>query len=238
MKPKDLTSQRFGKLVVIEQNGYKSFPCGSRKVLWKCKCDCGNTTIVTSNELSTGHVKSCGCLQKETSSVNGKKNKKHGMADSRIYYIWSSMKARCNNPNLKAYHNYGGRGITVCDEWKDNFEAFKEWALKNGYSDDLTIERKDVDGNYCPENCCWITLSEQGKNRRNSLRFIDIDGNEKLVSEVAEKNNIPMYTVRLRVNRGWDVEKAVTTPILNYATISLNIEAFLFIKSVLVSPGF
>ena len=141
---------RFGKLVVLEEIKTKG------KYTYKCLCDCGNIVVISKYYLVNGHNKSCSC---------GKGYKTHGMSRSRIYSTWTDMKQRCFNPNCNNYHNYGSRGIRVCDDWM-NFEPFYEWAIKNGYSDELTIERINVNGNYEPSNCTWIPLSEQNKNKR------------------------------------------------------------------------
>lgn len=204
-------NKRYGKLVVISM-----LPSLNKKnnAQWLCQCDCGNTTIATTYALHSGCKKSCGCLHKESAMRTGHKNKKHGLVNSRIYHEWNAMKARCLNENNKSYPRYGGRGITVCDEWKDNFEIFREWALKNGYSDDLTIERKDVNKGYSPENCCWIPAKEQAKNRRPTLRFTDENGVEQYVMDIAKNNGLSMKVVCSRLHKGWTLEKALNTPLI------------------------
>lgn len=134
----------------------------------------------------------------------------HNMSHSRLYQIWNSMKQRCSNPNAISYVRYGKRGIKVCDEWESSFEAFRDWSLENGYSDDLTIDRIDNNGNYCPENCRWATNKEQ-QNHTSYNRPYTYNGETHNIMEWAEKTGIHPNMLYKRLYRGWSIQKALTT---------------------------
>lgn len=154
-KEKKLKNQRFGRLVVVEKIGVVN-----HRVLWKCVCDCGNECNVTTHDLTSGKKKSCGCLKRENKSMYI-----HGKSKERIHKEWRGILHRCKNPSASHYENYGGRGITVCDEWKEDFMVFYEWSMQNGYADNLTLDRKDNDKGYSPDNCRWVTHMENCHNR-------------------------------------------------------------------------
>ncbi len=166
MKAIDLTGQRYGKLTVIKQVESKVTPSGQKQKQYLCKCDCGNEVIVRSLALRNGDTKSCGCLKVKQAKETLKTIKpKHGLRYTRVYGIWKDMKQRCYNLKAANYERYGGRGIKICEEWKNNPEAFYNWAMANGYAENLTIDRINNDGNYEPSNCRWITMKEQAQNR-------------------------------------------------------------------------
>lgn len=181
----ELIGQRFGRLVVIERTESKY-----GKAHWICICDCGNTTgPVATGTLKSGHSKSCGCIQKEHAVKHGKSKAIHRMGDTKIYRVWQAMKQRCNYPKTKYYKNYGGRGIKVCEEWESDFTTFYEWAMANGYEDGLSIDRKDVNGNYEPSNCKWSTNLEQQNNTRYNV-MLTYKGETKTASQWARLLNV------------------------------------------------
>lgn len=189
----NLVGKRFGRLTVIKRlnkNKWGEYP-------WLCKCDCGNETIGMSWRMRNGDKQSCGCLQKEAIA---KVSTRHNLYGIRLHTTWRHMKERCNNPNSTDYHNYGGRGITYYQEWEE-FKPFYEWAMKNGYKDDLTIDRIDVNGNYEPSNCRWVSRKKQGRNKRDTIR-ITIDGVTKTIPEWSEKTGVQEGTLRWRYYNG------------------------------------
>lgn len=199
----DLTGKRFGRLEVLERIGTKN-----NSPYWKCKCDCGNYTNASSANLKSGNVISCGCHRIESAQT-------HGLSKTRIYRIYAGMKSRCYNENDTAYKNYGARGITICNEWIDDFVSFYNWAVKNGYSDELSIDRINVNGNYEPNNCRWITQKMQARNKRNNL-MIEYRGKTKALVEWSEELGISYDILNDRITAlGWDVEKAFEKPIKN-----------------------
>lgn len=184
---KDLTGCKFGDLTVIRQ-----VESQKHQRFWLCVCNCGKTTIVGTGNLTSGKTKSCG---------HRKNAKKHGKAGTRIYGIYQSMKQRCVNPNNTNYKSYGGRGIKVCKDWLESFESFFEWALSNGYDKNMELDRINVNGDYSPDNCRWISHLEQCQNRRTNVK-ITINGVTKTLSEWARETGIPYKTILSRHFRG------------------------------------
>ena len=200
----DITGQRFGRYTVVRrvENDKRG------KSQWLCKCDCGVYKVVGGQTLKNGTTQSCGCLHKD----NLKEQKTtHGLYKTRIYRIYYDIKMRCYNPNNDRYNHYGGRGITVCDEWQE-FIPFYDWAMANGYKDDLTIDRIDNDKGYSPDNCRWITNKEQQNNKRNN-HLITYNGKTQTLQQWADEKNIKFNTIIGRLDRGYSIEEALTKPI-------------------------
>lgn len=199
----DITGQVFGKLTVISFYGVKN-----KRTYWNCKCSCGKELIAESYCLRHGHTKSCGCYR----TLDGNEPRyRHGKVKTRLYSIWSNMKNRCDNPNAQFYKDYGGRGITYCEEWRD-FIAFEKWAVANGYKEDLTIDRINNNGNYEPDNCRWTSIKEQQRNRRSN-HLLTFKGETHCINEWAEILGISRETIKNRLGYGWDIEKVLTEPI-------------------------
>lgn len=196
---------KFNMLTVVEE-----LPKKNGRVHFLCRCDCGEMTVVESYALRRGDTKSCGCLQRRRTSES---NRTHGLSRTRLYRELLGMKRRCYKKTDPAYPRYGGRGIGICDKWRNSFEAFRSWALASGYADDLTIERVDNDKWYCPENCRWIPKSEQAKNRRMNIT-VTIEGKEMCLADAARHFGIVSPRLaQARVSQcGWDKMDALTTP--------------------------
>lgn len=211
----DLTGKKFGRLTVVSENGKRN-----GRTHWDCLCDCGRQSIIDGSKLRSGHTKSCGCLKKEyVSNIGDKGNIKHGMYKHPLFKIWIGIKERCYNKKRAAYSNYGGRGITVCPEWLNDFQAFYDWAMANGWEKGLTIDRIDNNGNYTPENCRWATRKLQARNQRSNSH-IEYNGRTKILIEWCEELNLHYDTVRVRIGKlGWTPEKAFETPIIKEAKI-------------------
>lgn len=205
MKKLDLTGNRYGRLTVLKENGKRG-----KNILWLCRCDCGNEINAIPYNLKNGHTQSCGCLQKE---ARAKSHATHHKSKSRLYRIWRHIKSRCLNENVSHYKYYGGRGISICKEWEDSFENFYEWANSNGYQDDLSIDRIDVNGNYEPSNCRWTNATTQANNKTNN-RLIEYNGECHTLSEWSSILGIHQLTISKRIDDyGWSVKRAFETPV-------------------------
>ena len=204
-KHKDLTGQRFDHLFVSRYIGRGA----SNKHTYECICDCGNIVNVVAERLTGGYKTSCGCTTKRDCG------KYFGESSSRLYRVWEGMRFRCDKGDKYYDKHYVERGIKVCDEWYNNFFAFKEWALSHGYRDELTIDRIDNYGDYCPSNCRWVTMAEQNRNRTNN-RMIEYYGITKTLAEWSRHLNINYWTLIYRFDKlNMTPEEAFNTPIMD-----------------------
>ena len=198
----DIAGQKFGRLTVVSRINKDK----RGNVVWLCRCNCGEEKVVVGYSLKRGKTKSCGCLNKEQCTT-------HGLTTNALYAVWVSMKQRCYNENEIGFKNYGGRGITMCDEWRNDFQKFYDWAIANGYEKGLSIDRIDNNRNYSPENCRWATRTEQNRNQRTNKQ-IEFNGEVKNLSEWCEHFSLNYQTVHARItDYGWTVQKALKTPI-------------------------
>lgn len=205
-KKENLVGQRFGKLTVIEKTETtRSY------TKYRCLCECGKEKIVIAANLKRGMTKTCGCGEKANRESNWKKFTTHGLSKKHpIHATWNHMKGRCYNKNNEKYKDYGGRGITVCEEWLSDFMNFYNWAISNGWEVGLTIDRIRVNGNYEPSNCRWADSDIQANNKRNSV-FITYNDEVKTISQWAKVFNIPAYLIGQRLKRNWPVNMLFTT---------------------------
>lgn len=200
---KDLTGKRFGMLTVLERsvdrgNGRKPV------VRWECRCDCGKVFTVNAASLLSGHTISCGCRKVKHGHCNRHKPRE------RLYETWCNMRKRCNNLANKRWENYGGKGVKVCAEW-DDYEIFREWALSHGYADNLTIDRIDVNGDYCPENCRFADAKIQSNNTTRNI-YVEYDGKTYTLSTLADYLGYTYSTIKHRYDRGWSIERIASQP--------------------------
>lgn len=208
----DLTGQQFGKLTVIEYVGKNSH----NESMWRCKCSCSNKseTVVRTSDLRTGNTTTCGCGR-----IDGAKrsNTKHGLRGNPMYSNWKNMLNRCQNSKHKSYPEYGGRGIRVCDEWSNpdtGIKNFVKWGIENGYEKGLTIDRIDPDGDYCPENCRWLTNRDQQRNKRCNIKLRD----GTLLIDYCEQHGLNYDSIYSRMYHGMPFEEAITKPKNKYYT--------------------
>lgn len=202
----NLVGNIYGRLTVIDQSDDLVSRNGYHTVMWRCKCMCGNEVIVRGKCLTQGVTRSCGCFQREELA---KRARKHGRQGTRLYAIWDSMRQRCNNPKHKSYNNYGGRGIRISPEW-DDYSIFQQWATQGGYDElaprgTYTLDRIDVDGDYCPSNCRWVNMRIQSNNKRDTIRLFYC-GEYRTLSELAQMTNIDYQTLWRRYSRGEHVD--------------------------------
>lgn len=210
-KFQDLTGQRFGRLVVLERTEDYVSPQGRHVVRWKCKCDCGNVKVVSAVHLVQGDVKSCGCYHMERIKDAGRVNNiSHGMSKTRIYHLFQNMKWRVMNPDAPNFKNYGGRGIDICDEWKakDGFENFLKWSMENGYSDEKTLDRIDVNGSYEPSNCRWTNWETQYNNTTKSVK-LTYNGKTQTAAQWARELGLDRHTIYERIKKNLPIEEII-----------------------------
>lgn len=205
----DLTGQRFGRLTVLERAENKR-----GHAAWLCRCDCGRSIVVQSDSLKSGNTRSCGCLFAETSLRKiAALHKDHDRrTKTRLYNIWHGMRKRCKVVSHNSFRYYGERGISVCPEWETSFDAFRDWAIKNGYSDNLSIDRINNNLGYSPTNCRWVDGKMQGRNKRNNKRYF-YRGENLTAAEWADQQGLDVRILRSRLNSGWPIERALTEPL-------------------------
>lgn len=204
----DLTGKQFNCWTVIEHAGTHCDKKGNKTSLWKCVCKCGNVRIIQANPLTHNRIKSCGCANKGKPS----NHRTHCMSETTIYYKYKSMKQRCYNQNSASYKYYGGKGIKICDEWlgENGFVNFYNWSVNNGYNDDLSLERIDINLDYSPNNCKWITFEEQAFNKSNSVLVNGLS----LARLTRERGIVSPHIARCRYKKlGWDLESAISIPV-------------------------
>lgn len=208
---RDIIGCHFHKLTVIKEVKPHIRPSGTTVPMFECICECGTVVNVCKYELTAGKIKSCGCLKRE----HANKISTHGESKTRLYTLWRTMKSRCYGVYYRGYANYGGRGIIVCDEWRENFLSFKEWAINNGWDENKpgkvqSLDRINPNGNYEPSNCRFVSMKVQENNRRNSLKFKYKD--ELLtLSELSKRTNISCSTIYSRIFKyKYSFEEAIT----------------------------
>lgn len=201
----DIAGQRFASLVVVARAENNA----DGRATWLCRCDCGNETTVLGKSLRSGMTRSCGCLRAAVARKNKERNTKHGGSKSRTYASWSAMRERCLNPAVKEYPRYGGRGITICESWSDFANFLADMGERPAGK---TLDRRDTQGNYTPDNCRWATPMEQGRNRTTN-RVIEHKGESRCLAEWAQITGMGFGTLKGRLDLGWPIEKALSTPV-------------------------
>jgi hypothetical protein len=209
MKKLQLIGMKFGHLLVESEAETKRHPKGTI-IQWNCICDCGNIRIVSTGKLTQGRQVSCGCYNREqVYKAISKAKTTHGLSKHRLYAVWNSMKHRCYNPKNSAYERYGGRGIYVCDRWKESFRNFL-YDMEKFFQEGLTIERINNNGPYSPDNCKWIPLNDQTKNRRSTI-YLELNGKKICLTDWADSLGISAKLIRERLNHGWSIEEALVS---------------------------
>ena len=208
-----LIGEKFGRLTVESRFGTNK----RKRATWKCLCDCGNYVVAESNNLVSGNTRSCGCLKND---IHRDRMLKHGYRHHPLYKTWQNMKCRCGNKNSNSYKNYGERGIVVCDEWKNDFVSFKNWAISNGYKEqncalntECTIDRINYNGNYEPNNCRFTNIKNQSKNKRNTIMIMYNNEKKPLVDWCMILGLDLKRTYQRIYNLGWEAKMALETPI-------------------------
>lgn len=200
----DLSGKRFGRLTVISRAERQE-----KHIMWLCKCDCGTEKRIRGSHLTGGKIVSCGCFKDENT---GNRVRTHGKSKTFIYRVYTHMRGRCCCQTDARYSFYGGRGIKVCEEWLNDFQAFYDWAITNGYQKGLTIDRIDNDGDYEPSNCRWATVKVQANNKSNN-HFLEHDGERLTIAQWSDKTGISQDAIERRINlRNWSIERTLTTP--------------------------
>lgn len=201
-KPLNLKGNIYGKLTVLSRSQNNS----RGRAMWLCKCECGKEKIISSDNLTQGKTKSCGCAKFESH------NKKHGLTKTDIHNKWISMRQRCNDKNHKSYSRYGAIGINVCEEWNNSFEEFAKWSFKNGYKDGLSLDRIDNNQGYYPDNCRWVEWKKQCNNRSSNI-LIEYNGEIKTLKEWQEILNFDYNLVNERISvYGYSFKDAISLP--------------------------
>lgn len=206
MIKQDLIGKTFNRLTVIQYQNINN------KSYWNCICSCGNHKLIYHTKLITGHTRSCGCLKSDSLKQIAST---HGLSRHPLYSVYTDIKTRCYNENDKQFKDYGGRGIKVCDEWLNDFATFHDWCLSNGYAKELQIDRKNNDGNYEPDNCRFVTRSENCNNKRNN-KVLYFNNKSLTIAQWAKELKLDRRIIEHRIKRGWSVENTLTRPPKSY----------------------
>lgn len=209
MKKLNIVGQKFNRLLVLELDKIVFTKSGIKLERYICKCDCGTIKSILRTGVTSGKTKSCGCFNRERAS---RENSTHGKSTHPLYGVWRGIKQRCLDANSQSYPRYGGKGTTVCEEWKDSFQVFYDWAMKSGYRKGLSIDRIDNTGNYEPSNCRWADIYIQANNM-SSNKILEVFGDRDTLANLVKKYGKASYSViNYRLERGWEIERAFTQP--------------------------